>query len=201
MADPKTELKAEVKSQVKVEVKTVTKIPVKADLKGEAKTELKAEAKTEAKAYKHIVRIAQTDLDGSKPVYKALTKIKGISFMFSNLVCELAEIDKFQKTGEVDEKTIQKLNTVIENPLKFNAPSWMLNRRKDYEDGTDKHLLSGTLDFARQTDIRTLQKIKAYRGVRHYYKLPTRGQRTKSNFRRNKGKATGVMKKSLPGKK
>ncbi|MEK6867257.1 MAG: 30S ribosomal protein S13, partial [Nanoarchaeota archaeon] len=39
-----------------------------------------------------------------------------------------------------------------------------------------------------------LKKIKAYRGMRHAAGLPTRGQRTRSNFRKNKGKTVGVMK-------
>jgi small subunit ribosomal protein S13 len=148
------------------------------------------------KKYRHIVRVANTDLDGAKPIFKALTKIKGVSFMFSNLVCELTNTDKNAKTGELDESTIKKLDEAIDNPLKFDAPLWMLNRRKDYEDGNDKHLVTSKLDFTKQNDIRRLQKIKSYIGIRHYNKLPVRGQRTKSNFRRNKGKAAGVMKKS-----
>ena len=41
-----------------------------------------------------------------------------------------------------------------------------------------------------------MKKIRSYRGVRHGVGLPVRGQRTKSNFRRNKGKASlGVKKK------
>ncbi len=148
------------------------------------------------KKYKHILRIANTDLDGAKPIYKALTKIKGVNFMFSNLICELTNTDKNSKTGELDESTVKKLDDAIENPLKYDAPLWMLNRRKDYEDGNDKHLVTSKLDFTKQNDIRRLQKIKSYIGLRHYNRLPVRGQRTKSNFRKNKGKATGVTKKS-----
>jgi len=55
------------------------------------------------------------------------------------------------------------------------------------------HLVTSELDFAKSNDIRLLKKIKAYRGVRHMYGLPVRGQRTRSNFRRNKGKPMGVM--------
>jgi small subunit ribosomal protein S13 len=41
-----------------------------------------------------------------------------------------------------------------------------------------------------------MKKIRSYRGVRHGIGLPVRGQRTKSNFRRNKGKVSlGVAKK------
>ena len=53
----------------------------------------------------------------------------------------------------------------------------------------------GDLIFSKQQDVRRLQKIKSYRGLRHAANLPLRGQRTKSNFRRNKGKAVGVKRK------
>jgi small subunit ribosomal protein S13 len=41
-----------------------------------------------------------------------------------------------------------------------------------------------------------MKKMKSYRGVRHIFNLPVRGQRTKSNFRKNKGKVTGVKRKA-----
>ena len=44
-------------------------------------------------------------------------------------------------------------------------------------------------------DLRRLKKIKSNRGLRHQWGLPVRGQRTKSNFRRSKGKAVGVKRK------
>jgi len=72
----------------------------------------------------------------------------------------------------------------------------MLNRRKDYEDGTDKHIILGDLKFTKDNDIKRMKKIKSNKGYRHAWGLPVRGQRTKSNFRKNKGKVTGVKKKS-----
>ncbi len=40
-----------------------------------------------------------------------------------------------------------------------------------------------------------MRKIKSYKGVRHSSGLPVRGQKTKSNFRKNKGKVASVKKK------
>ena len=45
------------------------------------------------------------------------------------------------------------------------------------------------------SDLKEMKKMKSYRGVRHMSRLPSRGQRTKSNFRRNKGKAIAGLKK------
>ncbi len=142
--------------------------------------------------FKHFVRVVNTDLDGNKPIHHALLKIKGVGFMFANMVCLLARVDKFKKTGFLSETETQRLDEVIRAPQKYGAPVWMINRRNDYETGEDKHLLMGDIDFARGNDIKRLQMIKSYRGARHAAGQPSRGQKTKSHFRRNKGKVLGV---------
>jgi small subunit ribosomal protein S13 len=147
-------------------------------------------------AYKHIVRIVNTDLNGSLPIAHALTKIKGVGFMFANSVCNIAHMGKDRKTGDLDETEIRRLDEIIRNPAKFGMPNWMLNRRKDFDTGEDKHLLTSDSDFTRSNDIRRLQRIRSYRGLRHAWGLPVRGQRTRSNFRKNKGKVMGVKRKA-----
>ena len=113
--------------------------------------------------FKHLVRIANTDLDGRKPLYYALTKIKGVNFMFANMVCHLAKMNRYTKTGELTDSETEVLDNVLKNPIKYNAPAWMLNRRKDYTTGEDKHVITGDLKFATENDIRLLKKIKALR--------------------------------------
>ena len=148
----------------------------------------------EKKDFNHIVRILNADLDGNKPILQALRKIKGVSFMFANAACGLTNTDKNQKAGYLSEEQVKKIEIFLKDPMKFKVPSWMLNRKKDPETGTDKHLLSSDLKFTQENDIRFMKKIRSYKGVRHSFGLPVRGQRTKSNFRRNKGKVTGVAK-------
>ena len=150
----------------------------------------------EQKDFRYFVRIANADLEGNKHISLGLTKIKGVSFMFSNMVCTLAGISKTQKIGYLTDDQVKKLDDVVRNPLKYNVPAWMLNRRKNFEDGTNNHLLTSDLSFAVDNDIKRMKKIKSYKGIRHGMGLPVRGQRTKSNFRKNKGKVTlGVKKK------
>lgn len=144
---------------------------------------------------KHIIRVANADLVGKKAVVIALTKIKGVGIMFSNTLCKLANVSRTKKAGLLDSNEVLRLEEVINNPAKFKIPVWLFNRRKDYETGEDKHLIMGDLVYTNQNDVRRLQKIKSNRGLRHAVNLPLRGQRTKSNFRRNKGKAVGVKKK------
>jgi len=75
-------------------------------------------------------------------------------------------------------------------------PEFLLNRRKDFETGEDAHLIGTDLDMKKEFDIRRLKKIRSYRGLRHAFKHPTRGQRTRSNFRgKGKKKAVGVKSK------
>ncbi|MFT4344032.1 MAG: 30S ribosomal protein S13 [Candidatus Woesearchaeota archaeon] len=143
---------------------------------------------------RYLVRIQQTDLDGNKQTLHALTKVKGIDFMFAHAVCVAAKINPTHKLGLLSESDVKKLNDVIQHPQTFNIPSWILNRRSDIETGDDIHILTSNLDFIKSNDIKFLQKLKCYRGVRHGQRLPVRGQRTKSNFRRNKGRTTGVSK-------
>ena len=60
-----------------------------------------------------------------------------------------------------------------------------------------KKIVNAINSFAEETDIKRMKKTRSYRGVRHGMGLPVRGQRTKSNFRKNKGKASlGVAKKA-----
>ncbi len=149
-----------------------------------------------AEEVKHIVRIANTDLVGEKALRVALTKIKGIGVMYSNMVCRMAHVNIDKKTGLLSSTEIDRLNDVLLHSDKYSIPDWMKNRRKDYETGKTIHLITSDLDFTKEQDLRRLKKIKSYRGLRHIAGLTTRGQRTKSNFRRNKGKVVGVKRKA-----
>jgi small subunit ribosomal protein S13 len=145
--------------------------------------------------FKHIVRIANVDVPGNKPIRIALTKIKGVGINIADIVCTLCKVDRQSKTGNLDSESVTRLTELL-NDINNKIPVWLLNRRKDYESGENKHLITGTLNFVKENDIRLLQKIKCYRGSRHQARLPSRGQRTRSNFRRSKGKVVGVKKKS-----
>ena len=150
--------------------------------------------------FKHIVRIANVDVPGTKQIRWALTNIKGIGINFADAVCKLAGVERQAKTGYLSTEEIEKLNRVVEAPAKFGMPEWMFNRRKDFDGGEDKHILTGTLTFVRDNDIKRLKKIRTRRGIRHMQGLPVRGQRTKAHFRKQKGKVIGVSKKKVaPG--
>jgi small subunit ribosomal protein S13 len=146
--------------------------------------------------FKQLVRIADTDLKGEKRIVNSLRNITGVGFMFANMVCELTKVDPSKKTGDLSDQEISRIEQALQNPAKLGAPSWMLNRRKDTETGADMHLLTNDLAFVKDNDIKMMKKIKCYKGIRHIRGLPVRGQRTKSNFRKNKGKVMGVKRRA-----
>ena len=148
----------------------------------------------EKQQLKYLVRIANTDLPGNKPVGFALLNIRGVGFSYAMMVCKLAKLSPTAKAGALNDTQVALLESIVTEPKKYNVPAWMFNRRKDIETGDDVHLLGPTIKFVQDNDVRLLKKIKAYRGMRHAAGLPTRGQRTRSNFRKNKGKTVGVMK-------
>jgi len=143
--------------------------------------------------FRYLVRISNTDLDGNKKVVDSIKKIRGVGFAFANAVCSVAGIEKGRKTGNLNDEEVKKIEDVIVN-AHSKLPEWILNRRRSIEDNSSKHLVSTDLSFAQENDIRQMQKIRSYRGIRHMAGAPVRGQRTRSNFRKNKGKVLGVVK-------
>ncbi|MBU1198768.1 MAG: 30S ribosomal protein S13 [Nanoarchaeota archaeon] len=150
----------------------------------------------EGKNFKHLIRVFNADLKGEKPLLFAITKIKGVSIMLANAVCRKAQVPLTKKAGYLSPAEIKALEDVLSDLQMSGIPVWMLNRRKDYETGEDQHMFSGKLDFTHEMDIKRMKKTKSYKGLRHQWGLPVRGQKTKSNFRKNKGKGSlGVQKK------
>src|SRR4030042_3277713 len=144
------------------------------------------------KREERLVRILSKDIEGKMKVYVGLTKIKGVSWAFSNAVCRSLDIDKNKKIGALTEIEIQKISDFIKNPA---VPEFVMNRRRDIDTGKEKHLTGTDLDLRKDFDIKKLKKIKSYRGLRHLAGQPTRGQRTKAHFRTNRKKGSGIKKK------
>jgi len=140
-----------------------------------------------------IIRIAEVDVRGHKKIPVALLKVKGIGQTLARAVPMVANIDSNLKIGALSDEQIKKLEDVIKDPLKYNIPLHMINRRSDPFTGEDKHITSSDLVFTKKMDIDLQRKIQSYKGIRHQFGLPVRGQRTRSSFR--KGKTMGVAKK------
>eukprot|EP00190_Bangiopsis_sp_CCMP1999_P007308 CAMPEP_0198722304 /NCGR_PEP_ID=MMETSP1475-20131203/80_1 /TAXON_ID= ORGANISM="Unidentified sp., Strain CCMP1999" /NCGR_SAMPLE_ID=MMETSP1475 /ASSEMBLY_ACC=CAM_ASM_001111 /LENGTH=124 /DNA_ID=CAMNT_0044483207 /DNA_START=151 /DNA_END=525 /DNA_ORIENTATION=- len=122
-----------------------------------------------------------------------MTAIKGCGRRFSNLVLKKADIDLKKRAGELSNEEIDRIVTIVQNPRQFKIPDWFLNRQKDFKDGKYSQLIANQLDFKLREDLDRMRKIRCHRGLRHYWGLRVRGQRTKTTGRR--GRTVGVSKK------
>ena len=146
-----------------------------------------------SREFRHIVRVTDTDIDGSLKVGYALTKIKGVNISLANAILKKAGVNPEIRLGLLSEEQVKKIEDVLLNPAKYGIPSWLLNRRKDLETGKDLHLLSSDLVLRTKMGIDLMKKIKSWKGYRHAYGLKVRGQRTRTTGRT--GKTVGVSKK------
>jgi len=143
--------------------------------------------------FKPIVRLAGRDLDGTRKVAYALTQIKGINIRLADAIVKKVEVPPDKRLGFLSEAEIRKIEDAISNVTNFNIPSWLLNRRKDFESGKDIHLITSDLDLKVKEDIEREEAMKSWRGYRHSYGLKVRGQRTRTTGR--KGRSVGVKKR------
>ena len=123
----------------------------------------------------------------------AMTAIKGVGRRYSNIVLKKADIDLNKRAGELTEEEVEKVVTIMSNPRQYKIPDWFLNRQKDIKDGKYSQIHSNNLEIKLREDLERLKKIRAHRGLRHYWGLRVRGQHTKTTGRR--GRTVGVSKK------
>ena len=143
--------------------------------------------------FTHILRILNTNVDGRQKAPYALTSIKGIGRRFAIQVCKSADVDLNKRAGQLTNAEIDKLVAIIQHPTDFGIPQWFLNRQKDIRDGSFSQLFANNLEITLREDLTRLRKIKAHRGLRHYFGHRVRGQHTKTTGRR--GRTVGVSKK------
>lgn len=139
---------------------------------------------------RQLIRILNTDIPGHLHIRHALTNIRGVGDNLSHAICARYGIDETKKVHQLSEADVREIEAILKSLDRIDG--WMLNRQYDYDSGQNMHLLTTDLRFRTDFDIKRLQKIKAYKGMRHSAGLPVRGQRTKAHFR--KGRAVGVSK-------
>jgi len=145
------------------------------------------------KRVKNIIRVGETNIDGSKNIEAAIRQIKGVSFAYARAISKISGFES-KAIGDLSESELKSLEKMLSNPGDHDIPSWFFNRRNDPDSGKNKHLLTSTLEFTNKMDIDKMKKVKSYRGIRHMFGLPVRGQRTRGSFR--KGKVVGVSRKA-----
>jgi len=120
-----------------------------------------------------MARILGVDIPGDKRVDIALRYIYGIGPVNAKVILAHAKIDPSIRAKNLDKQQISQIVHAI-------------------QDG--KYVIEGDLRRELGMNLKRLQAIKCYRGVRHLRGLPVRGQRTQTNARTRKGprKTVGV---------
>ena len=206
---PKKEAPKEAPKEEKKEKKEEKKHE-KHEGKGEAKEHPKKERKGAPKEAKkeaprkegepeirHIVRIANTDLDGKRSVQYALTGIKGISRRIAKILSVNAGLDPYATIGYLKDPEIEKLQSSVDG-ITMIIPTWMANKQNDIMSGEDRHLIGTDVLLSLNEDLNLMKKMRSYKGVRHERGLRVRGQRTRSTGR--KGRTVGVTRAMIAAK-
>ena len=120
-----------------------------------------------------MARIAGVDLPREKRVEIGLTYIYGIGRASANKILEAANVNPDTRVRELTDDEVKRLAEVID---------------KDY-------MVEGDLRREVALNIKRLQEIGCYRGIRHRKSLPVRGQNTKNNARTRKGPKRTVANK------
>jgi len=171
-----------------------SKVPKQVKEKPQQKPKVRVE---ENENLRGIIRISGKDVEGHVQVKKALYAVKGVGKRYAAICAEIAYeklgIDPESQVGLLSDDQLGKIEEIITNPANYNVPSYVMNRRKDYVTGEDKHLITNDLGFAIKNDVEKEMKTKSWKGISHMYRKKVRGQRTKSSGRR--GKTMGVSKK------
>ncbi|XP_052504742.1 40S ribosomal protein S18-like [Budorcas taxicolor] len=143
--------------------------------------------------FQHILRVLNTNIDGRQEIAFAITAIKGVGRRYAHVVLRKADIDLTKRAGELTEDEVEHVITIMQNPRQYKIPDWFLNRQKDVKDGKYSQVLANGLDNKLREDLERLKKIRAHRGLRHFWGLRVQGQHTNTTGRR--GRTVGVSKK------
>jgi small subunit ribosomal protein S13 len=143
--------------------------------------------------FRYIVRVANTDLDGTRPTALALTGVRGVGLRVAEVACRLANVSASEMIGNLPEPTVEGIETTLGN-FASKVPAWMVNHSRESVAGESPHLIGPDLETRRRDDINLMKMVRSYRGVRHERGQKVRGQRTRSNGRT--GMAAGVLKKA-----
>lgn len=118
-----------------------------------------------------MARILGVDIPNEKRIEASLPYIYGIGPSLTRKVLAQANINPDLRTGELTNEQLGAIIAVIQ---------------------ANGYVVEGDLRRDLQLNLKRLQQINCYRGIRHRRGLPVRGQRTKTNARTRKGKRKTV---------
>ena len=121
-----------------------------------------------------MARIAGVDLPRDKRIQIGLTYIYGIGVTTADKLLEKAKVSPDTRVKDLTDDEVKKISDALE---------------------TSGILVEGELRRDTAMNIKRLEEIGCYRGIRHRKSLPVRGQKTKTNARTRKGPKRTVANK------
>ena len=121
------------------------------------------------------MRISGVDLPRNERVAISLTRIFGVGRTSAMKILEATGVDPNKKTRDLTDEDGVKLRNIIDGEYK----------------------VEGDLRREVAMNIKRLQDIGSYRGLRHRSRLPVRGQRTSTNARTRPGPKRGSVRTSI----
>ena len=120
-----------------------------------------------------MARIAGVDLPRDKRIEIGLTYVYGIGRVSANKILEAAKVNPDTRVRELTDDEVKRIAEVIDG----------------------NYMVEGDLRREVALNIKRLQEVGCYRGIRHRKGLPVRGQKTKTNARTRKGPKRTVANK------
>ena len=117
-----------------------------------------------------MARISGVNIPSGKRVQVALTYIFGIGETRAKMICEEAKLDPSKRVNALTEQELTIIRDLIDK----------------------SYVVEGDLRRDNAVNLKRLVDLGCYRGLRHRKGLPVRGQRTHTNARTRKGKASPV---------
>jgi small subunit ribosomal protein S13 len=117
-----------------------------------------------------MARIAGVEVAQQNNVQFGLTKVYGIGRTTAAKILGEANVAMTKRVGDLTDQEVSRINNIID---------------KNYK-------VEGELKQVVFNNIKRLKDVRAYRGLRHKFGLPTRGQNTRSNAVTRKGKSAAV---------
>ena len=130
-----------------------------------------------------MARIEGVDIPTEKRIEVALTYVRGIGAALSRKILAEANVPEGTRVKDLTEEQVGKIREIIRN---------------------GGYRVEGELAAEVAMNIKSLQDIGSYRGLRHARGLPVRGQRTKTNARTRRGRKmaiAGTSKSAIAAKK
>ena len=120
-----------------------------------------------------MARMSGVDLPREKRIEIGLTYIYGIGRISSNKILKAANVNPDTRVRDLTDDEVKRISAVVD----------------------EHYVVEGDLRREIALNIKTLQEIGCYRGIRHRKGLPVRGQNTKTNARTRKGPKKTVANK------